>query len=225
MNLHYTERGEGKTLILLHGNGSSHEYLSHQIDFFSKNYHVYAIDTRGHGKSPRGTAPFTLRQFADDLFAFCKQHKIEKTNILGHSDGGNIALLFALRHPEMIDRMILASANFTPNGLRTFFRLPVKIGLTVTSALENKSEKAKKKAALLRLMTDEPHISVNELQTINAKTLIISATFDIIKESHTKLLHDSINNSVWVKIKGDHGLPHSRPNEFNKTIALFLNKS
>ena len=58
----YIEQGEGYPLILLHGNGENGEYFRGQIGAFSKQYHVYAPDTRGHGKTPRGNAPFTIRR-------------------------------------------------------------------------------------------------------------------------------------------------------------------
>lgn len=78
ITLHYIEAGEGFPLILLHGNGSSSSYFEHQIPYFAKRYHVYAVDTRGHGASPRGTAPFTMRQFAEDLRGFMDAQGIKK---------------------------------------------------------------------------------------------------------------------------------------------------
>lgn len=60
---------------------------------------VIAVDTRGHGQSPRGTAPFTIQQFAEDLEAFMESHGIACADLLGFSDGGNIALVFTLRFP------------------------------------------------------------------------------------------------------------------------------
>ena len=57
IQLHYREKGSGLPLILLHGNGENGNYFEHQIAYFSRNYRVIAVDTRGHGKSPRGTAP------------------------------------------------------------------------------------------------------------------------------------------------------------------------
>ncbi len=65
--LYYKETGEGEPLVLLHGNGEDGSYFSSQISFFRKRYRVIAVDTRGHGRSPRGTAPFTMTQFAKDL--------------------------------------------------------------------------------------------------------------------------------------------------------------
>ena len=61
------EAGEGFPLVLLHGNGEDHTYFKRQMGPFSQHFRVIAVDTRGHGESPRGTAPFTLEQFAEDL--------------------------------------------------------------------------------------------------------------------------------------------------------------
>ena len=67
---HFIEAGQGEPLILLHGNGEDSSYFGGQIDVFARYYRVYALDTRGHGKTPRGEAPFTIRQFAEDLLGF-----------------------------------------------------------------------------------------------------------------------------------------------------------
>ena len=80
---HYIEKGKGFPLILLHGNGEDNTYFEHQIEPFARHFHVIAIDTRGHGQTPRGDAPFTIRQFADDLLAFMNEHSIAKAHILG----------------------------------------------------------------------------------------------------------------------------------------------
>ena len=81
----YLERGAGEPLILLHGNGEDSSYFFNQMDAFSAAYHVFALDTRGHGKTERGSAPFTIRQFADDLLSFMDIHALAKANILGFS--------------------------------------------------------------------------------------------------------------------------------------------
>ena len=91
IQLHWEETGEGKPLILLHGNGEDGTYFRGQMEAFSHKYRVIAVDTRGHGKSPRGTAPFSLGQFTEDLKDFLDEMGIEKGIFLGFSDGGNIA--------------------------------------------------------------------------------------------------------------------------------------
>ncbi|WP_304409241.1 alpha/beta fold hydrolase, partial [Faecalibaculum rodentium] len=106
--LAYEEAGSGIPLILLHGNGEDRSYFRHQIKDLQDIRHVYALDTRGHGQSPRGTAPFNLDQFARDLEEFMDQNGIKQADLLGFSDGANIALLFALKHPDRVTKLILA---------------------------------------------------------------------------------------------------------------------
>ena len=107
IKLNYREQGDGYPLILLHGNGEDSSCFRHQLEFFSKEYRVIAIDTRGQGESPRGTAPFTFEQFAQDLEDFMDEHGIFRANILGFSDGGITALIFALTRPERVNKLIL----------------------------------------------------------------------------------------------------------------------
>ncbi len=111
VELHYREQGTGEPLILLHGNGKDGSYFEHQMAAFAPRYRVIALDTRGHGRSPRGKAPFTIRQFADDLLAFMDERGIGRAHVLGFSDGGNIALVFALAHPERVGKLVLNGAN------------------------------------------------------------------------------------------------------------------
>ena len=102
IELYYQEKGSGEPLILLHGNGENSTYFEKQVDYFQGRYRVIVLDTRGHGKSPRGSAPFTIEQFSCDLYDFMRLHEISKAVILGFSDGANIAMKFAMRHPNMV---------------------------------------------------------------------------------------------------------------------------
>ena len=89
IQLHYMIAGQGFPLVMLHGNGEDHTYFKHQMAPFSERYQVIALDTRGHGQSPRGTAPFTLEQFAEDLKGFLDSREISRCHLLGFSDERN----------------------------------------------------------------------------------------------------------------------------------------
>lgn len=222
IQLYYKEAGEGEPLILLHGNGENSGYFVHQIEYFKEKYHVYAIDTRGHGKSPRGTRPFTISQFADDLLAFMNLHGLEKVNILGFSDGGNIALLFALRHPKRVKRLILNGANLDPKGVKASVQIPIVIGYKIASFFAKFSRNAKKNAEVLALMVNEPHIHVEELEELKVRTLVIAGTEDMIKDDHTKLIFKSLPNSELEVIAGNHFIANKNPVEFNRAVEKFL---
>ena len=137
---YFIEKGQGEPLILLHGNGENCDYFQGQIDEFSKQYHVYAIDTRGHGKTPRGEKPFTIRQFAEDLLCFMDEYQIKKAHLLGFSDGGNIAMIFALRHPDRVDRLILNGANLFAGGVKRITQIPIEIGYRIAKRFAGKSD-------------------------------------------------------------------------------------
>ena len=222
IQLHYIEQGQGAPLMLLHGNGENISYFEYQIPFFSKNYRVIAIDTRGHGQSPRGNKPFTIEQFAEDLHDFMDEKNIEKAILLGFSDGGNIALEFALKYPERINRMIVDGANLFPRGVRPLYQWPIEIGYRIAKLFSKKSEEASRNAEMLGLMVNDPHIEPTELAKLTMPILVIAGTKGMIKESHTKIIYKSLPNAKLVFIEGDHFIAHRRPDDFNAAVEKFL---
>ena len=224
IQLHFKEQGEGQTLILLHGNGENCDYFEHQIQYFSNQYHLFAIDTRGHGQSPRVDQPFTIKQFAEDLHDFMDEKGIEKAILLGFSDGGNIALTFGLKYPERIDKLILNGANLFPSGVKPLYQWPIEIGYRIAKLFSKKSEQAKHNAELLGLMVKEPHIDPTDLARLTMPVLVIAGTKDMIKEFHTKLIYKSLPNAQLNIIEGDHFVANKNADAFNKVVDAFLRK-
>ena len=218
----YVEKGCGEPLILLHGNGENCDYFRHQIDVFAEWYHVYALDTRGHGKTPRGDRPFTIRQFARDLLCFMDDHQIERAHLLGFSDGGNIAMIFAIRYPDRVGRLILNGANLTADGVKRSTQLPIEIGYRIAGRFSGKSASARRNAEMLGLMVNDPNVTPEELKMIQARTLVIAGTKDMIRESHTRLIAECIPDSRLVFINGSHFIANKRPEEFNRAVLDFL---
>ena len=220
ISLHYINKGAGAPLLLLHGNGESGAYFAHQMDELARYFTVYAVDTRGHGRSPRGTAPFTISQFADDLLGFLDEHAIEKARILGFSDGGNIALTFALRHPSRVERLVLNGANLDTSGVKPSVQLPIMIGYRLASLF--KAPKARANSELLGLMVNEPHIDPKGLAALTMPALVIVGSKDMIKASHSRLIADSLPNGRLVTIEGDHFIANKQFGPFNRAVLGFL---
>ena len=220
--LYYTEKGFGTPLVLLHGNGENGEYFKNQIDYFAKKYRVIAVDTRGHGKSPRGNKPFMLETFADDLKSFLDENNLKRVNLLGFSDGGNIAIIFTLKYPDYVNKLAVNGANLFPSGLKAGFLLPVKLlyGLFYFPARFNK--KVKRRLELLALMAKEPDILPEQLNDIKCPVLVMAGTRDLIKEKHTRLIAGSVPNSRLCFLKGDHSIAKTNSLEYNKTVEKFL---
>ena len=220
MKLHYVEAGKGCPMILLHGNGEDGTYFKHQIEYFSHFYRVIAVDTRGHGKSPRGTGAFTLKRFADDLKNFMDDLGIQKAIILGFSDGGNIALLFTLKYPERVDRLILNGANLNPFGVKPMVGLSVikDYGAAVV-------KKDKKQKEILGLMVKEPWIKPEHLKKIKVPTLVIVGDKDMISDRHSRLIAKALGNGTFKRIPGSHFVAAEEPDAFNWAVMKFLVQS
>ncbi len=222
ITLHYQEAGAGEPLILLHGNGENGEYFRHQIVYFSQKYRVIAVDTRGHGQSPRGTAPFTIQQFAGDLKDFMDQLEISRAVLLGFSDGANIAMKFALSFPERVKALILNGGNLNAAGVKRPVQLPIEIGYRMARRFAEKSADAKANAEMLGLMVNEPNIPAARLREIHAPVLVISGTRDMIKKSHTKEIARNLPNARLAFVKGNHFIAAKNPQAFNQTVESFL---
>jgi len=222
IRLNYVEKGSGAPLVLLHGNGESTACFSAQIPYFSKKYRVIAVDTRGHGESPRGTAPFTLSQFADDLKGLFDELGLRDVNLLGFSDGGNIAITFTLRYPGYVKKLILNGANMTPEGV-----VPEVTEMFAREYAEAKDALARgegdmRKLELLELMINEPHFTRKMLSKIDVPTLVLAGDEDMILPSETDAIADSINGSVKCILKGSHFIVSENSEEYNKAVDRFL---
>ena len=219
IELHYTEQGSGEALVLLHGNGEDSTYFANQVPLLAESFRVIALDTRGHGKSPRGTAPFTLEQFACDLADFMDARGIAAAHLLGFSDGANIALLFALAHPDRVLSLVLNGGNLFPEGLVDEVRREDAAAYAEALAAGDTRQ-----LELLRLMTDEPHIDPAALADLPMPTLVIAGTDDMIAESHTRLIADSIPNATLRLIPGTHFVAAENPAPFNQALSTFYCK-
>lgn len=225
IELYSEERGNGMPLVLLHGNNEDSSYFKHQVLYFSEKYRVITVDTRGHGKSSRGTKPFTLEQFAEDLKAFLDSRGLTRIHLLGFSDGGNIALLFALKYPEYIEKLILNGANMYPGGIK--FSIQVSdhfryLALLLKSVFD-KTVTAEKD--MLGLMVTQPDIHRGSLMALTMPVLVIAGTDDMIKESHTMEIARSFKNGELCLVEGNHFIAAESPELFNKKVLKFLEKS
>ena len=188
--------GQGeKTVVLLHGNGEDYRCFKQQLEPFAKRFRVLAIDSRGHGSSSMGF-PFSLSVMAKDTKRVLEALSIEKANIIGFSDGANIAMYFAMEFPDCVEKLVLAGANLFPEGL-----IPKEYGL----------------------MVEEPQIDPARLEVITAPTLILAGEHDLIMPEHTQLIAAAIHDSHLRIIPScDHFIFKNKPGWVNTTILKFL---
>ncbi len=222
IKINYIEEGQGDPIILLHGNGEDSSYFEPQIDVLKEKFHVFALDSRGHGKTEFGEKDLTIRQLAQDLDDFIEEKNLKKVSILGFSDGANIAMIYALGHPEKVDKLILNGGNLAPEGM--IDKVYKAIKRHYDKALEDSShdEEALKKAKLFSLMVNDPFIDKNDLKKIQNRALVIAGSKDMIREDHTREIAEYLPNSELVILEGDHFVSNKEPEAFNKVMMEFL---
>lgn len=193
IKIHYEVFGEGKPIILLHGNGECYKIFDMLIDKLKDNYKVYALDSRCHGESDN-PKEITYDLMCDDTIEFIKKLNIEKPIFYGFSDGGIVGLLIAMKVPELLSNLIISGAQLNPNACITSDLIITKLLYFIT------------RKKLIRLMVKEPNINPEELTKIKIPVHVIAGEKDVIKRSHTELIAKSIPNSSLEIVQGeDHG--------------------
>lgn len=118
--IHYLEQGAGdKTLLLIHGNFSSSLFYTPLLERLPSNLHIIAPDLRGYGDSSYYRRINSLKDFAEDMKLFMDAKQIKKSNVVGWSLGGGVALELAAAYPEMIEKMVLINST-THRGYPVF---------------------------------------------------------------------------------------------------------
>lgn len=222
--LYYEVYGKGSPLFLLHGNNENINSFREQIEPLSRHFKVIALDTRGQGNSINyKSSPYTYEQFAKDLSTVMDALSIKKASLLGWSDGGNTALIFALKQPEKVEKMVLMGANLSP-GSDAINPDVIQIFQNRRDSLMKRSDpESQNQLRLAELVLNEPHINTADLKSITKPVLVVAGEFDVIKQQHTTLIHSSLANAQLEIIKGsDHYAPLKNAKVFNKIVLDFL---
>lgn len=193
VSLFYAAEGAGKPVILLHGNGGSHNDLetTHR-ELAQAGYMVYALDSRGQGAN-KPLPEYHYKDMAADVYEFIKLKGLEKPAVFGFSDGGIIALQLEVMYPGTLGAIVTGGANiFVENALIPSFAE----GFLAQPSTE----------PLVIMLQTEPSMTVEDMKGIGCPSLIMSGEHDLIRQEHTLLIGESIPSGRPVIIPGeDHG--------------------
>lgn len=193
VSLFYAAEGAGKPVILLHGNGGSHNDLetTHR-ELAQAGYMVYALDSRGQGAN-KPLPEYHYKDMAADVYEFIKLKGLEKPAVFGFSDGGIIALQLEVMYPGTLGAIVTGGANiFVKDALIPSFAE----GFLAQPSTE----------PLVIMLQTEPSMTVEDMKGIGCPSLIMSGEHDLIRQEHTLLIGENIPSGRPVIIPGeDHG--------------------
>ena len=193
IRLFYEQYGEGRPLVLLHGNGEDHTIFDEAMEVLGERFTCFAIDSRGHGQSSP-VSEFHYADMAQDAADFIRLLGLEKPIVYGFSDGGIIALLLAIRHPDMIGGIVASGVNVHPEGLARRWLWLMRL------------QHLFRPDPLLRLMLTEPHITDDELRTIRCPALITAGSRDMLRQKHMRHIAETIPGGRYLLREGEtHG--------------------
>lgn len=221
--LFYTIYGAGFPLFLLHGNNNDGSFFEHQISSFTQKYQVFVIDTRGHGRSTNHSKQLSFQQIAADLKTLMDHEGIRQANILGFSDGANIAMVFAHQYPERVHRIVLNSGNTKVLGLKTYWILLIYLQYFYFWCWSFFSQQAEEKRQITELMIHDIGLSDTDLTQIQTPTLVIVGKHDAIKLKHTLMIVNHLSHATFALVpKQGHRLAQTDALHFNQEVLSFL---
>lgn len=190
MDIYYEVVGSGEPLVMVHGNGETHEIFDKAAERLSKHFTCYLLDSRGHGRSQKVTQ-YHYADMAQDVYQFIQALHLENVTYYGFSDGGIIGLLLASGHPGLLKKMIISGANTRPDAVsKTLVRV-----FRLLNFLH--------KNPLFELMLTEPHISEAQLRAIETPTLVLAGSRDLVLEEDTRFIAASIPNATLNILPGE----------------------
>ena|SRR5689334_916100 len=217
LNMYYEIYGEGKPLVLIHGGGSTIQTTyGNIIPLLSKNRQIIAMDLQAHGRTGDRPSDLSFEQDADDIASLLLNLNITKADFLGYSNGGHTLIEMLLRHPNIVDKAIIASAFYKRSavvpqfwegfGSATIDVMPkaLKDGFLYVNndqkALLNMFNKDVQKMKVFKGWSDD------QMKLIKSPTLIINGNNDVGSVEHAVEMFRIIPGSQLAVLPGKHGV-------------------
>lgn len=226
INLYYETHGAGRPMLLLHGGLGSGEMFAPILPAFTERHQVITVDLQGHGRTGDVDRPIDPRIMADDIAALIDHLGLDKPDLVGYSLGGGVAFFTAVKYPEKVGKLVMASTNIRPDAIYA----------------EIREQQGQMSAAAAKFMRETPMYELyqrvaprpedfprlldklgeamskdfdfsEEVRGLQVPTLIVAADADMAPPSHYvevfKLLDGGLRDGGWMnenRPKGGHAL-------------------
>jgi pimeloyl-ACP methyl ester carboxylesterase len=216
LKMYYEIHGTGAPLVLIHAGGSTIETtFGRVLPSFAKTHQVITVEMQAHGHTADIDRPLSFEQDADDIAALLKHLNIQKADIFGFSNGASTTLQFAIRHPEMTNKIVVASTFYNRTGAPSWFwdmmSKPTFEGMP--QPLKDAYLKINPDPKALHKMYERdvarmqafPDISEEQMKSIKAPAFIIAGDKDVVTPDQAVEMHKLLSNSRLAIIPGGHG--------------------
>ncbi len=216
LHMYYEIHGSGMPLVLIHGGGSTLQTtFGRVIPLFAKHHQVIAVEMQAHGHTSDRDQPLSFEQDADDIAELLKQLNISKADIFGFSNGASTALEMAIRHPEQVNKIIVASMFYNKSGAQPWFFDMMKNATFEGMPQAFKDEFLKINPDTVALhqmylrdvtrMQNFPEITDEQMLSIKAPAFIIISDNDVVTPEHAVAMHRMLPQSRLAIFPGGHG--------------------
>src|SRR5215208_1814483 len=218
LNMYYEIHGTGEPLVLLHGAYMTIETMGEIVPSLAESRQVIAVELQGHGRTADVDRPLSYEQMADDTAALLRHLGDEQADIFGFSTGGGVALQVAIRHPEVVRKLVVASASYTSDGMQsellemtpsitpeTFAGSPIEEAYLRTAP--NPDDFPNLVTKLKRLDMEPFAWPPEDIRGIEAPTLLIIGDSDAIRLEHAIDMFRLLGGGVMGDLAG---LPKSQ---------------
>ena len=226
INLYFETHGTGQPLILLHGGLGSGEMFGPTLTELAQQHQVITVDLQGHGRTADIDRPIDIRLMADDIAALIDHLKLDKPDVVGYSLGGGVALFTAVKYPDKVRRLVVASAHarrdaIPPEMLAQQAQVNAAAAefLKDTPMWELYQRVAPHPEDFPRLLDKvgeamaQDYDDTEDVRSLQVPTLLVAADADMAPPSHYvemfKLLDGGLRDGGWMgegRPKGGHAL-------------------
>ena len=218
IDMYYEVHGhrDGVPLVLLHGGGSTIEItFAKVLPIFAGSRPVIAVEEQGHGRTSDRDAPVAFESSADDVAALLRSLDVDQADVLGFSNGANVALQVAIRHPELVRKLVFASTFTKRDGARPeFWQYMEQADFSnMPQPLKDAFLRVNPDAQQLRTMHDKDLARMQSfkdvpddlVRSVRAPTLIVLGDQDIVRPEHAVELTHLIAGARLLILPGGHG--------------------
>ncbi|AZO12640.1 MULTISPECIES: alpha/beta hydrolase [unclassified Mesorhizobium] len=231
IQMYYAVFGTGEPVLLIHGGLGHADIWASQVATLSKTHKVIVADSRGHGRSTRTDEPFGYDLMASDYLALLDYLKIDKTALVGWSDGGIIGIDIELHHPERLTRLFAQAANVTTDGVdpgvmtnKTFAAYIERSGRDYKKMSKTPDQYDAFVAQISHMWESQPAWTKEQLGKITTPTAIVAGDHDeAIKREHTEYMASVIPGAKLIILpNASHFAMLQAPDKYSQAVADFI---